>query len=200
MDDAKGTILLVEDDENLRTIYQDILTFNGFQVLLAADGEEGWEMAKANKPDFILLDLEMPKLNGFQVLELIRGNSSFKNTPVIIFSGKNTETDVHKVLDRGANGFVIKGVHTPRYLLGLIKSLIPKKAVEPPPKAGLSKIQIKEYKENGAGQWMERISIAGYHCQECGEEYILEIFPEPVNEDERWFRSRFVCPKCSKVS
>jgi DNA-binding response OmpR family regulator len=199
LSDKKGTILLVEDNEGLRKIYQDILSFDGFTVITAEDGEKGWEMAKANKPDFILLDLEMPKLNGFEVLELIRGNTTTKNIPVIVFSAMHMESEVQKAMDRGANGYVIKGVHTPRYVLGTIKSLMPKKAPEPPPKAGNYKVQIKEYKEE-AGQWKEVISISGYRCPQCGEEYILEIFPGTENEGGHWFYSRFVCPKCPPAS
>jgi CheY-like chemotaxis protein/predicted RNA-binding Zn-ribbon protein involved in translation (DUF1610 family) len=194
--DNKGTILLVEDNEDLRKLYEDILTFDGFGVTTAVDGEQGWELAKANKPDFILLDLEMPKLNGFGMLELIRGNAATRNIPVIVFSAMHMESEVQKALDLGANGYVIKGVHTPRYVLGTIKSLMPKKTVEPPPKAGNYKIQVKEYRQDAAGQWQEIIAIAGYRCPQCGEEYILEMFPSTEEDGTHWFYSRFACPKC----
>jgi DNA-binding response OmpR family regulator len=196
LSDAKGTILLCEDNENLRKIYQDILSMDGYKVITADDGEQGWEMAKAHKPDFILLDLEMPKLNGFGVLELIKGNATTRTIPVIVFSAMHMEADVKKAMDLGANGYVIKGVHTPRYVLGTIKSLMPKKTLEPPPKPGAYKVQIKEYREDPPGQWSEILLTSGYRCPQCGDEFVLEIYPNQEKDGTHWFYSRFSCAKC----
>ncbi|HJT25576.1 MAG TPA: response regulator, partial [bacterium] len=110
MGNSQGTILLVEDNDTLRGVYADILGFGGYQVLTAGDGEAGWEMAKAHKPDFILLDIEMPKLDGFEVLQRIREDAETKAIPVVMFSAVNMKEETQKAIALGANGFLNKGV------------------------------------------------------------------------------------------
>jgi CheY-like chemotaxis protein len=202
MSDQKGTILLVEDNPNLRKLYSDILGFNGYEVLTAEDGELGWEMAKANKPDFILLDLEMPKLDGFGVLKLIRADVTTKSIPVVVFSAVNMKADVEKAIGLGANGYMNKGVHSPRYVLDTIKSFMPKlapdhkKTLDPSPKPGLHKLQVTEYQQGSDGQWTEGISVKGYRCPRCEEEMIMEMYPGPEQDGGHWYYSRLVCVKC----
>lgn len=202
MSDSKGTILLVEDNPNLRTLYADILLFDGFEVLTAGDGEEGWEVARASKPDFILLDLEMPKLDGFGVLKLIRSNAETKAIPVVVFSAVDMKMDVQKAIGLGANGFMNKGVHSPRYVLDTVKSFMPKKAADPSetvePSGGpkLHKLQVTEFQPAGEEQWTIGESVKDYRCPRCGEEMVLEMYPGPEQEGGHWFYSRLVCPKC----
>ena len=66
---SKGVILIVEDQQGFRRIYHDVLESDGYQVLEAADGEAGWLAAKEKKPNLILLDLGLPKIDGFEVLK-----------------------------------------------------------------------------------------------------------------------------------
>jgi len=204
MGNPKGTILLVEDNDTLRGIYSDILGFGGYEVLTAGDGEMGWEMAKANRPDFILLDLEMPKLNGFEVLERLRADAATKTIPVVVFSAMNMKEDVQKALGLGANGYMNKGVHAPRYVLDTVKSFMPKtaadssKAVEPTAKPGLHKIQVTEYQPAGEGEWKEGMTVKDYRCPQCGEEMLLEMYPGPEQDGGHWFYSRLVCVKCMR--
>lgn len=82
---SKGTILLVEDQPGFRRIYHDVLANEGYEVLEAQDGEEGWNMAKERKPHLILLDLGLPKIDGYEVLKRIRADAGTRNIPVIIF-------------------------------------------------------------------------------------------------------------------
>src|SRR5277367_2343125 len=82
----KGTILIMEDQKGFRKIYRDVLENEGYSVLEGTNGEEGWEIIITQKPDLVLLDLGLPILDGFQVLEKIRRSEQTKSIPVIIFS------------------------------------------------------------------------------------------------------------------
>ena len=120
----KGTILIIEDQRGFRRVYRDVLVDDGYEVLEATNGEEGWEMIMAHNPSLVLLDLGIPVLDGFQVLEKIRRSSQTKDIPVIIFSVLGEPKDVKKALDMGANDYTVKGFYTPRQILSKIKNLI----------------------------------------------------------------------------
>src|SRR5579863_3826471 len=81
----KGTILIMEDQRGFRRVYRDVLEKDGYDVLEGTDGEEGWDIIINKKPDLVLLDLGLPLLDGFQVLEKIRRSEQTKHIPVIIF-------------------------------------------------------------------------------------------------------------------
>ncbi|HET9870014.1 MAG TPA: response regulator, partial [bacterium] len=96
---SKGTILIVEDQQGFRRIYRDVLENDGYQVLEAEDGEAGWEAARDKKPSLILLDLGLPKIDGFEVLKRIRADEGTKAIPVIIFSVLGEQKDVNRGLE-----------------------------------------------------------------------------------------------------
>jgi two-component system cell cycle response regulator len=79
-------ILLMEDDKILQKMYQDKFSSTDYDLIVASDGEEGLEKAKSDKPDFILLDLMMPKLSGIQVLKELKGDTELSHIPVAILS------------------------------------------------------------------------------------------------------------------
>lgn len=79
-------ILLVEDDKILLKMYQDKLENEGYQVIVAIDGREGLKKVEEEKPDFILLDLMMPKLSGVEVLKILKSNGDTRDIPVAILS------------------------------------------------------------------------------------------------------------------
>jgi len=118
----KGTILLVEDKAGFRRIYHDILVNDGYEALEAEDGEAGWELAKEKKPDLILLDLVLPKLNGFEVLKRIRAHKQTKEIPVIILSVLGEQKDIQKGLELGANDYTVKGLYSSREILRKISA------------------------------------------------------------------------------
>ncbi len=121
---TKGTILLVEDQAGFRRIYHDILESEGYEVLEAQDGEEGLRMVKSLKPQLVLLDLGLPKIDGFEVLKQIREDAGTSRTPVLIFSVLGDPMDVKRGLELGANDYTVKGFYTPRQVLGKIKNLM----------------------------------------------------------------------------
>ncbi|HTC19399.1 MAG TPA: response regulator, partial [bacterium] len=121
---SKGTILIVEDQQGFRRIYHDVLVNDGYEVMEAQDGEEGWNMVKEHKPNLVLLDLGLPKVDGFEVLKRIRADAETKHIPIIIFSVLGEQKDVKKGLEMGANDYTVKGFYTPRQILSKIKGLM----------------------------------------------------------------------------
>lgn len=109
MSKEKSKVLVVEDDQFLRKIYEVKLSDEGFNVKIAVDGEEGIKLALDFKPDVILLDLIMPKLNGFEVLEKLKGKEKIK-TPIYVLSNLGQDSDVEKAKKLGAEGYLVKAV------------------------------------------------------------------------------------------
>ncbi len=118
------TILIVEDQPGFRRIYRDILESEGYAVLTAEDGEKGLDLARFHRPDLVLLDLGLPRMNGYEVLRKIREDVSMDKVKVIIFSVMGEEKDVQKGISLGANGYVLKGGHTPRQVIDQIAGML----------------------------------------------------------------------------
>lgn len=104
----KQKILMIEDDRFLRKIYRDKLTREGFEFVEATNGMEGINKVTAEMPDLVLLDLMLPRKNGFEVLIDMKRNKKTKDVPVIILSNLGQESDIKKGLDLGANDYLIK--------------------------------------------------------------------------------------------
>lgn len=99
---------MVEDDQFYRKVFRDQLTSAGFTFIEASNGEEGWHKIQSEKPDLVLLDLMMPMKNGFDVLLQMRNNPETKQTPVIILSNLEQESDVNEGIKLGANDYLVK--------------------------------------------------------------------------------------------
>jgi len=122
--EQKNLILLVEDDTFLAGMYKTKFEMEGFHVLVAEDGLKGFKMAKENKPDIILLDILLPKMDGFEVLEKIRASQDTKTIPVIMLTNLGQKEDVEKGLERGANGYLIKAHFMPSEVVEKIKGVL----------------------------------------------------------------------------
>jgi DNA-binding response OmpR family regulator len=101
-------ILVVEDETFLVKIYAVKLKKEGYDVSIANDGEAAVKMAADVKPDLILLDLILPKMNGFEALEKIRANAENKKTPVIVLSNLGQEEDIKRAESLGADDYLVK--------------------------------------------------------------------------------------------
>lgn len=123
---SKSKILLVEDDQFICRAYSDGLSRAGFEMILAADGQEGLEKAKENKPDIILLDLIMPIMNGFEFLEKIKQDNNLKNIPAIILSNLGQESDVAKGKELGAKDYLIKSDYSMEEVVNKVKEHLKK--------------------------------------------------------------------------
>ena len=98
MSDAKKKILVVEDEDNLRELVQNRLENEGFEVTTAADGFQAIGKARQSQPDLVILDLMIPKMDGYSVCRLFR-SGGMAQTPIIIFSARSSPEDVRRGLD-----------------------------------------------------------------------------------------------------
>lgn len=116
-------ILIAEDDEMISEIYQRKFKEKGYDVLAATDGEQVLEMAKKEKVDVILLDLIIPKMDGFTVIQNLRDGKYDPEIKIIVSSNLSQKEDRDKVMALGANGFITKSQYTPSELVEEIKRL-----------------------------------------------------------------------------
>jgi DNA-binding response OmpR family regulator len=108
MADKRYKILIVEDDQSLSEVLKDRFENEGFDVFVAKDGAEGLIMALDKKPDVILLDILMPKLDGLSMLKKLRTYEQGKNIRVIVTTNVNDSKEVHEALALGARDFLVK--------------------------------------------------------------------------------------------
>lgn len=101
-------ILLAEDDRFLRKAAEATLRQRGFAVIVAADGEEALRLARTESPDLVLLDLIMPKFQGFQVLGALKQDAATSSIPVIVLSNLGQDQDIERALRAGAVAYLIK--------------------------------------------------------------------------------------------
>lgn len=101
-------ILIIDDDVFFRNFYVTKLSEAGYQVTAAVDGEEGLQKIQQEQPNLILLDLIMPKIDGFEVLKKISENKNYKTAPVIIFSTLEQQHDIEEVKKLGAVDYINK--------------------------------------------------------------------------------------------
>lgn len=117
-------ILIVEDDEAINNMYQTKLKQDGYQVLSAFNGSDALEMAKKEKPDLILLDVILPQLDGFSILEELRGSKENAKTPVIMLTNLSTEEDQAKAKKIGATDYIVKANLTPAEVNAIVKKYL----------------------------------------------------------------------------
>ena len=193
---SKGLILICDDQRGFRRIYRDVLEKDGYGVLEAATGEEGWETIIEKKPDLVLLDLGLPVLDGFQVLEKIRRSTQTKDIPVIIFSVLGEPRDVQKALQMGANDYTVKGFYTPRQVLSKIRDLMNNRKKR---SSGNSyRLQIQNEIKDEPVLCQDLGLETGLKCPDCHFPLDAEFFPDYARADGHWFAARFACSRCEK--
>lgn len=108
MSDTKKVILLAEDDKFLRSIFQKRLEEGGYVVHTAADGIEALEVLQKTIPDLVLLDLIMPRKNGFEVLREMKASNKLKSVPVVVLSNLSQGKDIDQAKSLGIAGYLTK--------------------------------------------------------------------------------------------
>jgi two-component system, chemotaxis family, sensor kinase CheA len=120
----KQRILVVEDSVSTREIEKSILESYGYQVDIASDGIEGLEKTQKVKYDLVLSDIEMPRLDGFSLVEKLRSTEDYKHTPIIIVSSRDREEDKRRGIEVGADAYIIKGNFDQSNLIATVQNLI----------------------------------------------------------------------------
>jgi len=123
MGDGK-VILLVDDDLTLREMYDERLKAEGFEIVQASNGEEALAKAKEIKPNVILLDIMMPKVNGFDVLKQIKEDADLKDTPVILLTALIQDVDRLQGMKLGAADYIVKSETMPGEVIAKIKGVL----------------------------------------------------------------------------
>ena len=122
----KINVLIVEDDSFLANIYKTKFEMEGFKINVSENGEAALIDVKKKKPAIILLDILLPKLDGFAVLLKLKEDKDTKDIPVILLTNLGQKDDVQKGLDMGAVDYLIKAHFTPTDVLERMKKLFPK--------------------------------------------------------------------------
>lgn len=117
-------ILIVEDDPLMSRMYQKIFSFENYEVIQAADGEEGLEKAKTVNPTIILLDVMMPKMNGLDVLDKLKLDPSTKSIPVVMLTNLAGQRDAETAMAKGAVKYIIKSEYEPKQVADMIKEIL----------------------------------------------------------------------------
>lgn len=117
-------ILLIEDDPFLIDIYQTKLKEKKFEVFLAENGREAFEILKEKRPNLILLDIVLPYIDGWEILKKIKKNPKFKDTKVVIISNLSQKQEIEKGLKLGAEKYLIKAHYTPSEVIEEIEKIL----------------------------------------------------------------------------
>ena len=118
-------ILVVEDTEDNRRILRDLLTNAGFDVIEATDGERGVAAAREERPDLILMDIQLPVIDGYEATRRIKAMPEFKSIPIIVVTSYALSGDEGKAREAGCDAYVTKP-YSPRALLAKIREYMPK--------------------------------------------------------------------------
>ena len=105
---SKGRVVIVEDEPHIVLSLEFLLQREGYEPVSAADGEEGLALVKRLRPDVVLLDIMMPKRNGYQVCQAIKSDPDLAAIPIIMLSAKGQEVEILKGLELGASAYVTK--------------------------------------------------------------------------------------------
>ena len=119
----KKRILLVEDEKDMAYAVTLQLEAKGYEVITASDGREGLEKARVKKPDLIILDLMLPKIDGYKVCRMLKFDSKYKNIPIILFTARAQDSDKKIGKEVGADAYITKPFE-PNALLDQIRELL----------------------------------------------------------------------------
>lgn len=120
---SKQTILVVDDERDLLDLIEYNLKKEGFKVLKAENGEEGISKAKEHRPDLILLDIMMPKMDGLEAVEIMRKDDGLKKTPIIFLTARSDEKTEIDGLNKGGDDYITKPISTTK-LVSRIKAAL----------------------------------------------------------------------------
>ena len=117
-------ILIVEDQEDNRTIMSDVLRTAGYELIEAVNGEDGVKLAQSERPDLILMDIQLPVIDGYEATRRIKGNAELKSIPIIAVTSYALSGDEANARAAGCDGYVSKPF-SPRELLAKVREYLP---------------------------------------------------------------------------
>lgn len=117
-------VLIIEDDPPYRKIYKRKFEVSGYTVEVAEDGIEGLEKMRSFMPDITFVDLMMPKMDGFQVIDTAKADPALKHIPIVVLTNLSTSDDANKVLQKGATDILIKSDTEPNAVVAKANELL----------------------------------------------------------------------------
>jgi DNA-binding response OmpR family regulator len=121
--DGKPTILVADDEEDVRELVAYRLSRSGYEVIDAGDGEEAFRLATQRVPDLMVLDVMMPRLDGYELTRRVRADESLRSVPVILLTARSQETDVGRGFDVGADDY-LKKPFNPDELVARVRAVL----------------------------------------------------------------------------
>jgi CheY-like chemotaxis protein len=119
-------ILFIEDESALQKTFRNVLEKEGYEMISALDGESGLRLAKSQKPDLILLDLILPRKDGFEVLNELKSDESTKEIPVIVLTNLEDIESVERAIELGATTYLVKAQYTLEEVIQKVKKALEK--------------------------------------------------------------------------
>jgi len=193
--DKRAKVLLVDDSKMVQQMYKNALTFEQFEVTTVDNGMEAIKALSKEKPDIILLDLTMPVMDGYKVLQVIKTDPKLSRIPVLIFSAKGQPEEVEKSLALGATGYIVKATTKPKEVIEKIKTILS----QIPPARELIRYTVEIREDTyDANKLSVDFTLANFRCSACQTTMLLELIPErEFSKDTPRFSGQFICPKCS---
>jgi DNA-binding response OmpR family regulator len=121
---GKKRILIIEDETTLQRALSEFLTAEGFEVINALDGEEGLDLAKEKNPDLILLDIILPKKDGYEVLAEVKKDEKIGKVPVVLLTNLESAEDIQRAFDAGATTYLVKSNYKLEDVVKKIKEIL----------------------------------------------------------------------------
>ena len=110
------TVLIVEDDPKSLMLVRDLLQISGYTILEATNGKRGVELAKGKKPDLILMDIQMPVMDGLKASRILKADEGTKDIPIVALTASAMKEDEMKILEAGFDGYITKPLDTREFL------------------------------------------------------------------------------------
>lgn len=188
----KYQVLLVEDSKAIQQMYRNKLMIEQYAVVTADNGMEAIRALSLSRPDIILLDLMMPIMDGYKVLQVVKTDQKFKDIPVLVFSAKGQADEIEKALSLGAAGYIVKSITKPNEVVEKIRTALSQKPVEQ--KVVHYTVEIKETLYD-AKKLSADFKLGGFVCSSCNVPMLLDMIPD-FSGEVPWFTAKFFCPRC----
>jgi len=138
MTDERRTVLVVEDDENSRLMYAAALRHFGYDVAEATNGAEGIEKARSDHPGLILMDIQMPFVDGYEATRVLKHDRATRDIPIVVITAQDLRADRERALELGCDGYLVKPCG-PREVLGTVRRFL--NADELAPRSGVVAVE-----------------------------------------------------------
>lgn len=131
MENSHKVVLVIEDNESNMKLFHELLALNGYSVLRASEGIEGWNSARKHRPDLILLDIQLPDISGLAVARLLKEHDALRSIPIVAVTAFALEGDQEKMLNGGCDAYIAKPVSVISLLQKVDSLLMNDGSIEP---------------------------------------------------------------------